>query len=179
MRSPSLTLVALVLTIAVEPATAQGGVLRLDSATVAALAALEARIDRADSLRVKTPHGSSVLIAPRLIGSGLGYARLAGPDPQLDGSAFLLQTQGRMTRTGAIVGAVALGLTGAVIGFMFSGLACLDIIERPCSAPWLGGVLVVGVIGAAGGAAVGAVVGASATGWRTIYRYPPPRPYFY
>lgn len=131
-RGPALGLVALALALAAPPASAQGGVLRLDSATIAALTDVQARIETAERLRLLTPGSASVLVAPRLLPSGLGYASATDDDPRLDGRAFRLQARGRASRTGRIIGAIALGAAGAAFGFIGSGLACLDA-ERRCN----------------------------------------------
>ena len=82
MRS-LMILAVVVLAAGVRPAAGQGGVVRLDSSTVFLLAPLQQCITRADKLRFETPAGSSVLVMPRLVGSGLGYAELTGAAPDL------------------------------------------------------------------------------------------------
>lgn len=172
MRPPAF-LAALALTLGAVPAPAQEGVLPLDSATVAALAPLEARIGHVAQLRLRTTAASVVLLAPRLLPSGLAYEALEGSGPRLDGREFLLQTQGRATWTGAAVGAVVVGLGSAVLFSQLAGLACLDA-EVNCRAPRLESALVGGLVGGAAGGVVGGLIGALIPRWQTIYRHPPP-----
>ena len=103
MRSLTILAVA-VLVGAARPAVGQGGVVQLDSSTVFLLAPLQRRIARADRLRVKSEAGSSVLVLPRLVGSGLGYASETGPAPDLAAQAFHLEDPGRATWIGAVIG---------------------------------------------------------------------------
>jgi hypothetical protein len=170
MRSLTILAVA-VLVCGIRPAVGQGGVVRLDSNTVILLAPLQKRIARADKLRVKSEAGSSVLVLPRLVKSGLGYAALVGPAPDPAGQAFHLQIPGRATWTGAVIGGVVLGTAGAVLGARLSGVACIDA-ERPCSPPVVAYAVVLGLVGAVGGGGLGALVGAFIPTWRTIYRSP-------
>lgn len=170
MRSLTILAVA-VLVLGVRPAVGQGGVVRLDSSTLSLLRPLRGRIARADRLRLTTAAGSSVLVLPRLVGSGVGYASLTGPAPDLAGRAFRLQVPGRATWIGAAVGGLILGAAGAVLGARLSGIACIDA-ERPCSPRVVENAVAFGLVGAVGGAALGALVGTSIPTWRTIYRSP-------
>ena len=157
MRSLTILAVA-VLVGAARPAVGQGGVVQLDSSTVFLLAPLQRRIARADRLRVKSEAGSSVLVLPRLVGSGLGYASETGPAPDLAAQAFHLEDPGRATWIGAVIGGIALGTTGAVLGARLSGVACIDA-ERPCSPPVVAYAVVFGLVGAVGGGTLGALIG--------------------
>jgi hypothetical protein len=97
-------LLALASPLASAPAAAQGGLVPLDSAALAALAPLASRIDSAPVLRLRTLWGNSVLVAPRLVPSGIQYRDLTGEPPRIDGRAFRLQRRGHATGTGAILG---------------------------------------------------------------------------
>jgi hypothetical protein len=162
---------ALPLAIAASPIRAQEGVIPLDSAAVASLASLRERIDRADELRLRGPSGVSVLVAPRLVPSGLGYGSLVGPDPRTGGQDFVLQARGRATEAGAMVGVILAGFAGAAVGSMFSGLACLDV--QGCSAPQFESAATVGLLSAVAGGFIGAIIGSRFLRWRTIYRHAP------
>jgi hypothetical protein len=152
----------------VSPLRAQGGVIPLDSAAVAALAWLQPRLDEAVSVRFRTPWGASILENPRLVPTGLGYARLASPAAHRRASPFELQTRGPATWAGLQVGAGVLGVVGAIYGWYFSE-SCLN---GDCLAPGLQGAVAWSLLGAAAGAVIGGVVGSLVTRWRTIYRYP-------
>jgi hypothetical protein len=154
----------------VSPLQSQGGIIALDSPVVHQLSPLRDRIDYAARLRFKTPWGTSVLADPRLLASGLGYDSLTSPGSHLRAPAFELQVRGRATGRGAVVGAGIAGLLGALLGTQLAGLC---MCSRP---PQIETALVVGVLGAAGGAVVGAIVGSQFTSWRTIYRYPDSAP---
>jgi len=171
MRPFIAVALAIPLAVVALPVVAQEGVLPLDSAVVAALTPLRARIDQAGDLRLRGPLGVSVLVAPRLLPSGLGYGSLVGPDPRLDGREFVLQTRGRAAGTGAMAGAIVLGLAGAVLGSQLPGVGCLD--SENCFPARLGAAALAGVMGAVAGGAIGTVIGAFVPQWRTIYRYSP------
>jgi len=156
----SLTILAVVVLAAgARPAVGQGGVVRLDSSTVLRLAPLQQGITRADKLRLETPAGSSVLVMPRLVGSGLGYAEPTGAAPDLAAPAFRPQGPRRATWIGATVGGVVLGVAGAVLGAKLSGIACIDA-EGRCRPPVVKNAVAFGLVGAAGGVALGALIGA-------------------
>jgi hypothetical protein len=155
---------------AVAPSlAAQDGVIPLDSGAVAALARHRDRIDYAARIRFKTPWGTSVLAATRLLPSGLGYDSLTNPGSHLAAPAFELQAPGRATLTGLQVGAGVLGLAGALFGSQYAELACLD--SSACVAPRFQGAVIVGLMGSAVGALMGALVGSQIPQWRTIYRH--------
>jgi len=170
MCPPIVVALAISLAAVARAVLAQDRLIPLDSAAVAALAPLRPRIDRADELRLRGPAGVTVILAPRLVPSGLGYGSRVGPDPVLDGRDFVLQARGPATETGAMIGVILLGFGGALIGSAFSEMACFEVLSG-CDAPRLEGALIVGVVGAAAGGLVGAVIGSRFRTWRTIYRH--------
>jgi hypothetical protein len=171
MRRSILSL-ALILPLASTRAAAQGEVVVLDSAALAALAALAPRIDSADVLRLSTLWGNSILVQPRLVPSGLEYRTLTGDEPRIDGRAFALQRPGRATGTGALAGGILLGALGAGLGAFVGGWGCSDRAE-PCTTP-IGYGIGFGVLGATVGAAIGGMIGSRITRWHTIYQHPDP-----
>jgi hypothetical protein len=135
--------------------------------------ALAARLARASLLRIVTREGKTVVREPRVIPVGLMYRWESGVQlPREVGGTLQMElaVQRRSTGRGALIGGLLGAVAGAALGAAFSGLACLDVVERACSPPALQGALVVGAIGGAGGALIGAGIGRLIPHWETVYR---------
>jgi hypothetical protein len=141
----------------------------LDSAALAALAPLASRIDSAPVLRLRTLWGNSVLVAPRLVPSGIQYRDLTGEPPRIDGRAFRLQRRGHATGTGAIVGGLLLGALGTGVGAFLTSFSCIDA-ERPCGPP-AQPIIAGAVFGTAIGVIAGGVIGSRVARWHTVYQH--------
>jgi len=165
-----LALLALASPILSAPAAAQGGLVPLDSAALAALAPLASRIDSAPVLRLRTLWGNSVLVAPRLVPSGIQYRDLTGEPPRIDGRAFQLQRRGHATGTGAIVGGLLLGAVGTALGRFLAGFACIDT-EVPCDMTPAQPIIAGAVFGTAIGVIAGGVIGSRVARWHTVYQH--------
>jgi hypothetical protein len=167
-----LALLALASPLASAPAAAQGGLVPLDSAALAALAPFASRIDSAPELRLYTLWGKSVLVAPRLVPSGIQYQDLTGERPRIDGRAFQLQRRGHATGTGAILGGLLLGALGTGVGVFLTSFACIDA-EVPCGPP-AQPIIAGAVLGTAVGVIAGGAIGSRVSRWHTVYQHPDP-----
>jgi len=167
-----LALLALASLVRSAPAAAQGGLVPLDSAALAALAPFASRIDSAPVLRLRTPWGKSVLVAPRLVPSGIQYRDLTGAEPRIDGRAFRLQRRGHATGAGAVIGGLLLGALGTGVGVFLTSFACIDA-EVPCGPP-AEPIIAGAVFGTLIGVIGGVLIGSRVTRWHTVYQHPDP-----
>jgi hypothetical protein len=156
--------------------TAQRDTFRLAEVRLPQPPSVRARVRNAPSVRIRNTWGATELFGAEVLAAGFSYDSARGPglNTQLAfAERYDIQVPGSAAGTGAVIGAVALGLPSAAGGVVIGGFECFDRPSPPCSAT--GTQVALGLLFGFGGAAVGGllghVVGSGISRWHVIWSW--------